>query len=551
MEFKYSRHEIKGRPERLERFLEFLPGAVSWTIILSMCVLSVAKPLFASVAMLVFLLYWILRMIYMNIFLVLSYLRLKIEKNSDWMKHIETVDNLIKSGGAFSHNLKGIKGLQSRVSALIHNRQLSMLKNSGDLPPLSRNIYHVVIVPVVHEGFEVVEPGIRALKNGDYPSERFLVIIALEETASDKVKREMNIIKHEYKDEFLDLLIAEHPTGRAGEARVKGANTTNAAKKAEMYLEKSKIPLENVLLSCFDADTVAGLNYFSCLTYYYMVTPNRLHSSYQPIPVYHNNIWDAPGFARIIDVGTSFFQLIEATHPEKLVTFSSHSMSFKALKEVGYWPVDMVSDDSAIFWKSFIHYDGDYHVKPIYTTVSMDIALGPSLKKTFSLIYKQKRRWAWGIENFPIVIRAFLDSKKISLKQKISHGYKLFDSFISWSTWSFLLLLGSWMPAFFATREFESTTLYYTAPRLSGIIFNLASIGLIICMIISLLLLPRTKTKYGFLTKIKHIFEWLFIPVILLFLSAFPALDAQTRLMTGKYLESWDPGKYREEKKTR
>ena len=33
--------------------------------------------------------------------------------------------------------------------------------------------------------------------------------------------------------------------------------------------------------------------------------------------------------------------------------------------------------------------------------------------------------------------------------------------------------------------------------------------------------------------------EWCFVPVVAIVLSAIPALDAQTRLMTGNYLEFW------------
>ena len=32
-------------------------------------------------------------------------------------------------------------------------------------------------------------------------------------------------------------------------------------------------------------------------------------------------------------------------------------------------------------------------------------------------------------------------------------------------------------------------------------------------------------------------FEWLLVPVIAIFLGALPALDAQTRLLLGRYLE--------------
>ena len=547
MDFKYSRQGLTDKEKPLERFLEILPGALSWTIIIGICLLSALKPIAAAVMMIAFLLYWLLRLIYLNIFLVLSYIRLEIEKDTDWMERIAAVDKLTSQQPAFC-DLDTINGLKNKISARMHCRQLMNVKKSNNVPPLSKDIYHLVIIPVIREPAEIVEPGIQAILKGFYPPKRFIVIIAIEEAAPDSVKQDMSKLQEKYKNDFYELLLTLHPVNQNGEARVKGANAAFAARHAEEYLRKKQIARENVLVSCFDADSVAHQNYFSCLAYYFLINPNRLRSSYQPVPVYHNNIWEAPGFARIIDIGTSFFQLIEATNPSKLVTFSSHSMSFKALWDVGYWPVDMISDDSAIFWKAFIHYGGDYHVAPIYTTVSMDIATGPTMGKTFFSIYKQKRRWAWGVENFPIVVRAFLKSKEISWKQKISYGYKLLDSFVSWATWSFLLLLGTWLPTFFASREFASSTVYYTVPRIRSIMFGLASIGIVVCMILSLLLLPKRKGKHSILIKIKHSFEWLLIPVILLFLSAIPALDAQTRLMFAKYMEFWVTEKYRKVK---
>lgn len=546
MNFHYSRQGLEGREKKLQRFLEMFPGTASWVIIIGICALSVMRPLIAAVFMVAFLLYWLLRLIYLNIFLVLSYARLAIEKNTDWSGRISAVDALQSQQPSFC-DFNTAKGFKETLSARMHCRQLDNLRRCSPLPPLSKDIYHLVIFPVIRETFDVVEPGIRAVKNGSYPSKRFLVIIALEEAASDAVQQDMKRIKEMYQNDFLDCLVSVHPAGRAGEARVKGANATFAARQAAEYFTAKNIPDENVLVSCFDADTVAHPDYFSCLTYYHLINPKRLRSSYQPIPVYYNNLWDVPGFARILDIGTSFFELIEATNPGTLVTFSSHSMSFKALKEVGYWPVDMISDDSAIFWKAFIHYEGNYHVVPIYTTVSMDIAVGPTFKKTFEAIYKQKRRWAWGVENFPIVTRAFLRSKQISWKQKIGYSYKLLDSFISWSTWSFLLLLGTWLPVFFASREFASSVVYYTAPRIRATIFGLASVGMIVCMVISLLLLPKRKARRGIVAAVRHVFEWLLIPAVLLFLSALPALDAQTRLLFGKYMEFWVTEKYREQ----
>ncbi|MCF7907464.1 MAG: glycosyltransferase family 2 protein [Candidatus Omnitrophica bacterium] len=547
MDFQYSRQGVKGREKSWQRFLEVLPGFLSWTVIIGIVVLSVLQPLTAAVVMIAFLLYWLLRLIYMNIFLLLSYTRLEIEKTTDWQECIASVDRLKVQTPVFCGPAKQ-RSLKETIAARIHYRQLRKLKTSKNLPPSSENIYHLLILPVIREARQVVEPAIEAVKQGSFPAERFLVIIALEDSASQKVKQQTDELREKYKNVFLDFLVILHPENQPGEAKVKGANVSFAARRAQSFFSAKGIKPENILVSCFDADTVANPDYFSCLTYHYLINPLRLQSSYQPIPVYHNNIWEVAGFARILDIGTSFFQLIEATNPGKLVTFSSHSMSFKALQDVGYWPVDMISDDSAIFWKAFIHYQGNYRVRPIYTTVSMDIAAGPGLKETFTAIYKQKRRWAWGIENFPIVVRGFFQVKKISFSRKLSYGYKLLDGFVSWATWSFLLLLGSWLPAFFASREFSSSTAYYLAPRIRGIMFSLASIGIIICTVISLLLLPRREGKHGILIGVKHILEWLFIPVALLFLSAIPALDAQTRLMFGKYMEFSVTGKYRKSK---
>ncbi len=522
MQFVYSRHQLDPKERRIERFFETLPGALSWSIIVGMTVLSVTNHLLASAIMVAFVLFWVFRLLYMNIFLVISYMRLHIEKGTDWM-------GLIGKIGLPPESLAGVDPFR--------RRQIESLWRADQHPPKPEDLYHLVILPVVREGRNILEPGVKSLVDGAYPSQRVLVVIALEARAAAPVKQDVYAIQKHYAASFLDFLVVEHPGDIPGEAMVKGANATWAAKHAAKYLQDKGIAEERVIVSCFDADTVAHKEYLGCLTYYFMITPSRLRVSYQPIPVYYNNLWDVPSFARILDIGASFFQLVEATNTEKLVTFSSHSMSFKALVEVGYWPVDMISDDSAIFWKSFIHYDGDYKVVPIYTTVSMDIASGRSFGNTFVNIYKQKRRWAWGVENLPVVLRAFLRSKKISVYKKLMFASRLFDLFVSWATWSYLLTVITWLPMLFAGREFSSTTMYYMAPRIKDVIFGLSLIGLVICIAISFALLSTSTIRQRRSHMVLHVFDWLAIPFVVLLLSSVPALDAQTRLMLGKDIQ--------------
>jgi len=544
LNFNYSRQNLQEKEKRLERAFEVIPGLTSWSVIAGMVVLSFVNPVFAAVLIIAFDLYWIMRLIYMNIFLVLSYFRLSSESKTDWMGLIAGLDRL-KTDLSREEPLPGKAALGEKFAKSIHLREYKYIADNRVSLPKSADIMHLVIIPIAKEDKEIVEPGIKSLKSGSFPSAKMLVVMALEGSAPQKVKEQVYGLQQEYRQNFFDLLVAEHPQGLAGEARVKGANSTYAARLAAGYLSKKQIAFENVIVSCFDADTVVNPGYFSCLTYYYMITPFRERTSFQPIPVYNNNIWEAPGFSRVLDVGSSFFQLIEATNPEQLVTFSSHSMSFKALVDIDYWPVDMISDDSAIFWKAFIHFDGDYRAVPMFTTVSLDVTVAGNWWRTLVNVYRQKRRWAWGVENFPIIMRGFLKADKIPLSKKLRHSYKIFEGHISWATWPFILGVIGWLPAVFSGRQFTSTALYYNAPRITATIFKLASLGLLTCIILSLLLLPKKKIKHNMLNRIGHAFEWLFIPLASVILSALPALDAQTRLMFGRYMEFWVTEKQR------
>jgi len=540
----FSRQNLEGREKRLERFFEILPGATSWTILLGMPCLAYWKPIFAAILIIAFELYWLLRLFYMTLFLILSYLRLSLEKKTEWMERVEGLDHL----DPYLQRLQEValpSDFKRRISLWTHRREAEALRESGRMPPPSEIIHHLVIFPVAKEGRNIIEPGIESLAHQKFPSKRILVVYAVEERASGDVKEGVWEIQEKYKESFYDVLIVVHPDGLPGEARVKGANVSYAAREAAAYLERKHIPLEHVVVSCFDADTVVSLDYFGCLTYHFMISPDRNQVSFQPIPVYHNNIWEAPGLARVLDIGSSFFQLIEATHPEKLVTFSSHSMSGSALVEVGYWPVDMISDDSAIFWKSYLHFEGRYRVVPMYVTLSMDVVSAGSWWKTIRNVYRQKRRWAWGVENFPLVMRGFLKSDTIPLTQKIRHSFKLFEGHVAWATWPLLLAVVGWIPALFAGREFSDTVFYYSAPRITATIFHLAFLSLLTTVLLSLGLLPKHNVKHPLRKKIGLALEWLLVPLSATFLSALPALDAQTRLLFGKYMEFWVTDKSR------
>src|SRR5450631_2150101 len=94
MKFNYSKENLKPRQAKLQRFLEIMPGACSWTVLLGLIFLSIFFPFIAAILIVAFYLSWIMRVLYSTFFLVLSYMQLNIESKTDWMLRIKGIDQL-------------------------------------------------------------------------------------------------------------------------------------------------------------------------------------------------------------------------------------------------------------------------------------------------------------------------------------------------------------------------------------------------------------------------------------------------------------------------
>ena len=482
--------------KRIKRYLEIIPGAISWGIIIVLISLSIFKPVACAISIIVFDFYWIIRTIYLSTLLVLAHRRLFQEKGKDWLSECQGLDA------------------------------------AGDWSKL----YHLIIFPVYKEGLGVLRPSLEALRNSRYPKEKMIVVLAFEERYAH-AQANAKILEAEFKVSFFGYLSTFHPDKAPGETRTKGANATWAAKRAREFLDRKAIAYEDVIISCFDADTCADQEYFGCLTYHFLTQLKPHQASYQPMPVYNNNIWHAPSFARIVEISASFCQMIDSMRLEKFVTFSSHSMSFKTLVEIDYWPVDMVSDDSVIYWKAFLFYKGDYQVIPLYITVSMDVAYSSNLFKTIALQYRQKRRWAWGVENFPFLINGFLHNKDVPLLIKARRSFQLLESHIMWAIWAVIVILIGPLPILLGGAFFNQMAIGYNLPRITGILFNFTLATSLALIILSRTILPPRPKDVSWFKNIVMLVEWIIVPIIILILGSTPALDAQTRIMLAKYIE--------------
>src|SRR3989344_766554 len=267
--------------------------------------------------------------------------------------------------------------------------------------------------------------------------------------------------------------------------------------------------------------------------------------SKQPVPLYHNNIWEAPAFSRVVANSGSFWQMMQQERPERLATFSSHSMSFKALVEVDFWQKNMVSEDSRIFWQGLLRYKGGYKSQPLSYPVYMDANVGRNLWETIKNVYKHQRRWAWGAENFSYTVFGFIKIPVISLRKKLYFTMIMFEGLWSWATNAILMFFLGWLPLALGGEIFNSTILAFNLPRATRLIMTFAMVGIVTSILISTSLLPPPPEKTPKRKSIYMIVQWLLMPAILIIFGSIPALDAQTRLMLGRYMGFWVTPKFR------
>ena len=499
--------DLKKLSERiLFRMFEIFPGFLSWGVLFLAVYFSWKSPLLISIFIIIFVIFWFFRTIYFSLYLWISYRKMAEHEEIDWIEKL---------------NL------------------LSAIKSW-------KEIYHLIVIPMCKESLEVIRDNFKALEKTDYPKDKMIIVLACEERVKGQILKRVKEIEKEFSSKFFKFLITWHPADLPGEISGKGSNETWAAKKVkEKIIDPLKIPYENIIFSSFDVDTCVFPKYFSCLTYHYLTSEKPTRTSFQPVPLFVNNIWQVPVISRVFSFSSTFWHTMNQERPEKLVTFSSHSMSFRALLDVGFKQTNVVSDDSRIFWQCFLRYDGDYRVQPLYYPISMDANVAKNFFRTLINIYKQQRRWAYGVGDISYFLFGFLKNKKISFLKKLSLGLELIEGHFSWATSSIIIFFLGWLPLILGGPGFSQTLISYNLPKIISRVMTFAMIGLVSSIYLSFLLLPPKPPEYGRSKYLVFAFGWLLFPIMMVFFTAIPALDAQTRWMFGKYMGFWVTEKFR------
>ncbi|MFH1597733.1 MAG: glycosyltransferase family 2 protein [Patescibacteria group bacterium] len=479
---------------RKYRILEMIPGVAVWATFFTAIFLSAFQPIWAIYFIILFDFYWLVRVVYMITYMVLGFTKLKKHSKINWLPKVQEIT-------------------------------------------CWQRIHHLIILPTYKEELAVVRSSFQALVSVNYPLDKLIVVLAGEERDQENFLRIANQIKQEFGDKFFQFLITVHPKDLPGEVPGKGSNTNWAGHKAKILIDQLELAYEDVLVSSFDVDSCVHAQYFAYLTHKYLTVKDPLHASYQPVALFNNNIWESNMLMRVVSNSTTFWLMSEQIRPDRLFTFSSHSMPFRALVDVGFWQNDIVTEDSRIFLQGLLRYDGRYRVEPMHISVSMDTVMADNFWTSLKNLYFQQRRWAYGVENFPYMAWHFAQNKLIPRGSKIKYIWNQLEGVYSWATAPILIFVLGRLPFLFIDKNVSSSSvIVQNAPKTLEILMLVAMIGLLMMAIINTIMLPPRPEKSPKLKIVLMLVQWVLFPITMVLFGSIPATEAQTRLMLGKYL---------------
>ena len=240
----------------LYRLLETIPATLVWVTLIGSVVLSYFAPLTAIYLIILFDLYWLIKAVYWLVYLFNSYQNYRRDTAVDWLA-------LLKRENLVSHDAA---------------------RSGWD------DLYHLIFLPTYRESLGVIDTTFKGLAESNYPTEKFMVALGVEEGDKENGLAIAEQIRQKYGHRFFKFWVTVHPKGLPNEQPGKGSNDVWAARRAKEEIDKLGIPYERIIVSAFDIDTIVHREYFGHLAHKFLTHPRPHNTSYQPVAFFNNNI---------------------------------------------------------------------------------------------------------------------------------------------------------------------------------------------------------------------------------------------------------------------
>lgn len=476
-----------------KRFLEIIPGFISWNLILFLIWGGYFFPVFTAYFILAFDVFWVWKGFSLTVSAVVSHLRIKAAQRLDWMREVSEF---------------------------------------GDW----KRVRHIVLILVANEPLETYKRTVEALTRQTFPLKQLAVVMATEERYKGK-KAEVEALGKSLGKKFGAFLITVHPADIVGEIKGKSSNEAWAGREAKRILvDERGWEMEYTTITSNDADAILPDQYFAYLTFKFLDDPNRYLKFWQPAIVFYNNIWKIPAMTRIINTFSNVWQIALLVRKDRLINFSNYTASLSMIDKIGYWDTDVIPEDYRVFFKAFFKLEGKVEVEPIFLPSSADAAESTSTWKTFINEYEQKKRWAWGVSDIPLFVEMYLQQPRVSFLNKTLRIIRVIGDHLLWPVNWFIITIGVSVVTL-VNPVFKRTALGFMLPKMSSGILTVTLLFLIVLLVIEFRHRPARPKDVPKWRIWMAPFEFIFMPISGFFFNALPGLDAHTRLMLGKYME--------------
>ena len=535
----------------LGRLLEMVPGTISWAILILPLWLSFSYPWLVAYFVLSFDFYWLCRALWFSGAVIVAFGRIRDVVAIDWVERLTGLEDpasrratlearLIAVGSDAPRAALGINAMARPNGAQRRRiqRELDELRAVASLaspPPSASDLVHLALIPTYTESLEKLRLTVRALADAHWPSGRKICAIITRETDEGGIAN-VRALQDEFGDAFAEFIHILDPLEPGIVVGKSSAMAWGGRYLYRMLVRERGMDPHRIIVTDLDADYRVHPQYFAYLSWVHLTDPNRETQLYQPIPYFHNNIWEAPMLQRLFAAVLTQLQMWRSVLPEKLQSFGSYSTTLHLVHDVGYWATDAIPEDSRFYWKSYFRYGDRFRAVPLFIPIYGDAVRARGYWRSMAEQYLQARRWAWGVTDIPFVIDNAVRHAEIPWSSRFWRVLNLFSEHINWAITPFVLTFGATVPLLI-NPAFGETTLGQNLPLYASAMLTTAIVSLAVLVVVEHRIVPPRPAEWGWLQRALSYVQWVGLPFVGIIFSMVPALDAQTRLLTGRYLE--------------
>lgn len=497
--------------KKLDRFLMFLPGFLSWSMLLMPVWLGIVAPKIASFILTFLAVYWVYMAISHAFNLYRGYLRYTKEIKIDWYQKCK-------------------------------NLNWKTLPKQEILPKSLDDTNHLILIPTVKETYTLLKDTFEAISKSNYPMKNILIVVGTEEIGESQVATALDQIKKEFGTKIPQIWHFIHPKGLPGEiAGVASPNRKWAAVQAVKQLQARGADLKNYIFTTFDADWKLHKEFLPRLTYEYLTDTKRYNRFYETVVhLFSNNIWEVPAISRIESHNITMGMLSNWTFsPYYKESFSCYSSALQTLVDADYWDTSMI-DDTVFYWRGLLAREGDFSGKPFYIPIYGDATGGDSYVKAHKNLYKQLERWGWGSVTTVLALKTMLKvmNKKTTFEDKVMWIVSKLERHLILRTVIFLLTFGFSILTL-VNIAFKNSTTVYALPQTISLFLTTGLVMLLPAGYIKKKLYEHSiKKDWPWWKRNMVYIEGPLIMINLLTFSFIPWLIAETQMMFGKLPKS-------------